>query len=149
MTYRPIARADRAEYLAMAHDFYASEAVLHAVPDSHFEETFAELMRSDVYAQAYILETNGQTIGYALLAKSFSQEAGGVVLWIEELYIKPPYRACGYGSRFLREFLGSLPPQVKRVRLEAERENDRAVRLYESLGFTFLDYDQMVIDRSI
>ena len=76
-----------------------------------------------------------------------AQEAGGVAIWIEELYIKPSYRACGYGSRFLREFLGSLPPQVKRVRLEAERENDRAVRLYESLGFTFLDYDQMVIER--
>lgn len=149
MTYRLITLADRAEYLAMAHDFYASEAVLHAVPDSHFEETFEELMRSDAYAQAYVLETSGQTIGYALLAKTFSQEAGGVVLWIEELYIKPSHRACGYGSRFLREFLASLPPQVKRVRLEAERENDRAVRLYESLGFTFLDYDQMVIDRSI
>ncbi len=147
MTYRPISRADHAEYLAMAHDFYASDAVLHAVPDRHFEETFEELMRSDAYAQAYILETNGHIIGYALLAKTFSQEAGGVVLWIEELYIKPPYRAHGYGSRFLREFLASLPSSIKRVRLEAERENDRAVRLYESLGFTFLDYDQMVIER--
>ena len=38
-------------------------------------------------------------------------------------------------------------PQVKRFRLEVTRSNEGAVRLYEKLGFSFLEYDQMVLDR--
>ena len=33
-----------------------------------------------------------------------------------------------------------------RFRLEVERENEGAVRLYESLGFRFFEYDQMVLE---
>ena len=45
------------------------------------------------------------------------------------------------------ELLASLPADIKRVRLEAERANTDAVRLYRSFGFDFLEYDQMVLDR--
>ena len=38
-------------------------------------------------------------------------------------------------------------PEVRRFRLEVTRSNEKAVRLYERLGFTFLDYDQMILDR--
>ena len=38
-------------------------------------------------------------------------------------------------------------PGVRRFRLEVTRSNEKAVRLYERLGFTFLDYDQMILDR--
>ena len=36
---------------------------------------------------------------------------------------------------------------VRRFRLEVTKKNQRAARLYERLGFQFLDYDQMTLDR--
>ena len=39
--------------------------------------TFNELMNSETYAQCYIFEKDEKRAGYALLAKTFSQEAGG------------------------------------------------------------------------
>ncbi len=147
MAYRPIRETDREEYLQMAAAFYATDAVIRPIPQEHMQATFAELMCSDTYAAAYILEENGETVGYALLAKTFSQEAGGLVVWVEELYVKPPYRGRGIGSQFLRNLIAEPPAGTKRIRLEVEKENEAAVRLYHSLGFDWLAYDQMVLEK--
>ena len=147
VAYRPIASSDREDYLRMAHTFYHSDAVLHPVPDAHFELTFDEMMRSDTYARGYILECDGQTAGYALLAVTFSQEAGGLTWWVEELYVQDAFRGKGLGSSFLKELAVTAPPEVKRIRLEVEDDNTRAVKLYRSLGFEALEYGQMVLER--
>jgi len=129
----------------MATAFYYSDAVLHPVPETYLEATFNEMMRSDVYALGQICECDGQIVGYALFAKTFSQEAGGLVLWVEELYVKEEFRGKGIGSRYLAELIRTLPEDIKRIRLETEPGNDRAVKLYQSLGFTFFDYGQMFL----
>ena len=84
---RPITSADRAQYITLCKEFYSGDAVLHPVPEDYFQRTFDALMEHTPYASAYIIEQDGKTAGYALLARSFSQEAGGMVTWIEELYI--------------------------------------------------------------
>ena len=146
--WRPLAMTDREVYRTLATAFYNTDAVIKPIPLSHIDATFEELMRRDTYTSAYVCDVDGAVRGYALLAKTFSQEAGGQVLWIEELYLTKEYRYQGLGRRFFEALLASLPPEIKRVRLEVEKENEGAVRLYESLGFSFLEYDQMVLERS-
>ncbi len=141
---RKIVKEDRASYLKMAKEFYSSEAVDHSLPESYFSETFQELMRSDCYADAYILECGNKTAGYALLAKTFSQEAGGMVLWIEELYVMPDDRGRGLGHEFFLYLKNNLCRGVKRIRLEVESSNTRAISLYRKLGFEDLPYLQMI-----
>ena len=143
---RKIREEDRASYVKMAKEFYSSEAVDHSLPENYFLETFRELMRSDRYAAAYILEYENKTAGYALLAKTFSQEAGGMVLWIEELYIMPEYRCRGLGHEFFSYLKDNLCNNVKRLRLEAESSNTKAISLYKRLGFEDLPYSQMIKD---
>lgn len=146
LTIRPIRKDDRSVYLKMAAEFYATDAVLLHVGEEHLASTFSELMRSDDYAICYIFELDGEIAGYSLLAKTYSQEAGGMVLWIEEIYVSPMFRGQGIGKAFFDFLIKSKPSDVKRLRLEVERENEGAVRLYKSFGFDFLDYDQMIID---
>ena len=140
---RAIKPADKAVYLEMAKEFYSTDAVISPVAEENFSTTFDEMMKSDRYAVGYIFELDGKTVGYALLAKTFSQEAGGMVIWIEELYIKDGFRSKGLGSEFFR-FLESTYGGIKRFRLEVEKENTGAVRLYEKQGFSFFAYDQMI-----
>ena len=147
MAFRAITPSDRDDYLRMAYAFYHSAAVLHPVPDAHFEATFEEMMRSPDYARGYILECDDNVAGYALLAVTFSQEAGGLTWWVEELYVEETYRGKGLGSGFLKELIVAAPPEVKRIRLEVEEDNTRAVKLYRSLGLEPLDYGQMVLER--
>lgn len=141
---RNIRPSDREVYLRMVADFYRSPGVLHPIPAAHAERTFDELMRSTAYAEAFIFEHEGRIAGYGLLAKTFSQEAGGAVVWIEELYVAPEYRGAGLGRDFLRFVRREV--HAARYRLEAERGNVRAVALYEREGFRPLAYDNYCLD---
>ena len=69
---------DRDIYIEMAREFYHSDAVLHPIPDEYFVRTVEEAIRSDAYAEIFLFECGGETAGYGLTAKTFSQEAGGM-----------------------------------------------------------------------
>ena len=53
---------DKELYMQFTDAFYHSEAVLHPVPDSHREATWAELMRSNDYAECFFIDKDGLTI---------------------------------------------------------------------------------------
>lgn len=141
---RKFSENDRKLYLEMAGEFYHSDAVLHPVPDSYLEKTAEEALASDAYVQIYLIEYEGEAAGYALTAKTFSQEAGGYVIWIEELYIREQYRSKGLGREFFQYLEENKGEGTARLRLEVEEDNKRAVSLYERLGYRVLDYVQMI-----
>ena len=141
---RKMTEKDREIYIRMAEEFYDSDAVLHHIPHENFEKTADEALRSDAYAEIYLLEYEGETAGYGLTARTFSQEAGGQVLWIEELYIREAFRSRGLGREFFSYIEEKNRGQIARLRLEVEEENIRAISLYERLGYKVLDYRQMV-----
>lgn len=141
---RPLIKEDKNIFLILAKAFYSSPAVAHTVPTKHHIATFEELMRSNTYAECYMIESGGKAVGYALLAKTFSQEAGGLVVWIEELFLLPEYRNKGLGTEFFKFLKETIEPHVARIRLEVEPENIDAIRLYKQMGFDILPYQQMV-----
>ena len=141
---RRINRSDREQYLQMAHDFYHSDAVLHAVPDAYFVRAFDEMMRSEEYLTGLIFEAEGKTAGYALLVNTWSQEAGGKAVWIDEIYVLPEYRGRGIAKDFFAQLKQLVP--AARYRLEIEPDNARAEALYRSVGFEALGYKQLVMD---
>lgn len=143
---RKVEEADRATYTELVHEFYHSEAVIAPVPAENVTRMFNELMRSDDYAEAYLAEYDGAPAGFVLLAKTFSQEAGGMVLWLEELYIRSTYRGMGIGSQFFSFLCDHYGDRVKRIRLEVDVENEDARRLYYRWGFEDFPYEQMLLE---
>jgi len=140
---RRLEQKDRDVYLSMAHDFYAGDAVDHPVPDAFLEATFEELMQGTPYAECWIFEEDGTVQGYALLAKTWSQEAGGLTVWIEELYVQPAFQGRGIGQEFFRFLKENVQPA--RFRLETEPHNDRAKALYMRQGFRPLHYESFIL----
>lgn len=132
----------------MATDFYSSPAVLHKVNGENFERTFDRLMEGSPFIRCLFFkdENSGETLGYALLAFSYSNEAGGDVVWVDELYVKSRYRGKGIGNSFF-DFLSNEYKGFARFRLEIEPGNQSAKRLYNRIGFKTLEYEQMVKDR--
>lgn len=141
---RSVEPKDKGVYLELVRAFYQSEAVLHSIPDEYIENTWNELMSSSDYVKAYILERDNQVAGYALLSFTFSQEVGGKVAWLEELFMLPEFRGQGLGKEFFAFMEANVESKVSRIRLEVEPDNERAKRLYESLGYEDLPYVQMV-----
>ena len=141
--FRTAGADDRDAFLDMSREFYASDAVLHDVVPAFHEKAFAELLRSGTYLTCYIFTCGNQTAGYALLSKMFSREFGGMVVWIEEAYVRPAFQGRGVGGTFFRWLRENVPAAA--YRLEVEPSNVRARRLYARLGFSELPYVQMVI----
>lgn len=145
MTIRKIKKEDKLLYTEMARDFYSSPAVLENIPEDNILNSFELFLSGTPYGDAFIFEENGQTVGYGVLAYTHSQEAGGRVVWIEEIYIKEDFRGKGFGSVFL-EFVKENVP-ARRYRLETEPENTRAAALYRRHGFEHFKYVNYKLDR--
>ena len=141
MNIRLIKETDKTEYLKMADDFYSTDAVYKKVPTGHFEKAFSELMRSNERIEAYILEMGENVAGYILLAKFYSQEAGGETVWFDEIYVKEEYRKKGLATKAMTEIMEKY--KASSFRLEIEPENEGAIRLYERMGFKMIPYGEM------
>lgn len=147
MTVRRPGPGDREEVLAMMTEFYSTDAVLRTVPRSNFEKTWAFLLSDGGRAvDAYLAEQDGKTVGYALLSLGWSNEAGGLTVWLEEIYVRPEFRGAGTGKQLIARAFQDYGERAVRFRLETEESNSGARRLYRSLGFHDLPYLQMVRD---
>ncbi|MCH3917273.1 MAG: GNAT family N-acetyltransferase [Spirochaetia bacterium] len=140
---RKIGLQDRDAYLAMSKAFYRSDAVLHTIPEEHFQTTFKHIIADSPYVEGYIFEDAGKTIGYVLLSFTYSNEAGGLVLLIEEVYILPEFQGQGLGAEFLTFLESTYHDKVVLMRLEVEKSNKTALHLYQKLGFTKVAYLQL------
>lgn len=141
---RKLRKDDHDVFVEMGKEFYSSEAVLHSIDEGCHEAAFEELMRSDIYLECFIFEIDSKTAGYALLDKMYSREVGGLVVWVEELYVRSEFRCHGIGNSFFNYLEKNVP--ATRYRLEIEPDNLRARALYERRGYKILGYSQMYKD---
>lgn len=134
---------DREDYIRFSTEFYNSSAVDKPVPREHFEQGFDEMMRSDVYMQGYMLVCDGNNVGYCVTMKTYSVEAGGITIWIDELFVLEEYRSKGLGRELFKYIEENGDKKLRRIRLEVELENGRAISLYKKMGFEPAPYDGM------
>ena len=134
---------DREDYIRFSTEFYNSSAVDKPVPREHSEQGFDEMMRSDVYVQGYMLVCDGNNVGYCVTMKTYSVEAGGITIWIDELFVLEEYRSKGLGRELFKYIEENGDKKLRRIRLEVELENGRAISLYKKMGFEPAPYDGM------
>ena len=138
---RNMTEADRSAVTEMMRVFYASPAVLSNGSEEIFSSDIDACVGDSPYLDGYVFERNGEILGYGMIAKSFSTEFGKPCMWIEDIYLKPQHRGEGIGSCFF-DFIENRYKNCI-FRLEVEKENERAVKVYEKCGFSELPYMEM------
>lgn len=141
MHIRKMERQDKGRVIEMMGVFYASPAVLSNGSAEIFEADVEHCIGDCPYLAGYVFEEQGQLLGYAMVAKSFSTEFGKPCIWIEDLYIQEEHRGQGIGTAFLQFIEKTYPDSV--YRLEVEAENERAVKVYQKCGFAVIPYMEM------
>ena len=147
ITFRNFVKEDRESFFVMVKKFYAPPAVLHFPSDEVMLSAFDAAIEMPEFVKGYLFECDGKPAGYAMVSLKFETEVGGLAAWIEELFVEEEFRGKGIGSRFFEFLAEEFKGKIKRIRLEAGEDNLDAIRLYKRLGFEFLDYRQMVIDK--
>ena len=105
------------------------------------EEKFQEaLFGEKPMAEALVGELKDEPVAFALFFHNFSTFAGKPGLYLEDLYVKPPYRSRGFGKAFLRHLARiALERGCARFEWTVLDWNEPAIRAYDSIAAASLD----------
>jgi ribosomal protein S18 acetylase RimI-like enzyme len=99
-------------------------------------ETLSPLLGTSPLGVIWLIEAAGQPVGYVALTFGYSIEFGGRDAFVDELYIEPEHRGKGLGTEALRITTSRAKALgIHALHLEVGHANERARRIYESLGF--------------
>jgi ribosomal protein S18 acetylase RimI-like enzyme len=107
------------------------------VHPQNIRTTLHALRREPFRGRAVVLEIESRVSGYALLIAFWSNELGGHICEVDELFVVPERRSQGHGKSLFDGILqGRLWPRpIAGIALGVTPDNVRARRLYERLGF--------------
>jgi ribosomal protein S18 acetylase RimI-like enzyme len=136
--WRPAVSKDDDAIVEMSLALYADDpAVTVAAPQVRV--TLATFREELVRGRALVLDADGEHAGYAFLVSFYSNELGGEICTIDELYIGPAWRSRGYATMLVASLAGGgeglWPRKPVALELEVGPANVRALALYERLGF--------------
>jgi GNAT superfamily N-acetyltransferase len=87
--------------------------------------------------EVLIIECNGLLAGYSIIFRFWSNEYGGLLIGIDELYINKQFRNYGVAKSFIHSLINDEKrnPLFAGIELESHPSNEAANKLYASLGF--------------
>lgn len=115
-------------------EFYALEHIRFEEPAAR--RALRQLFDNPSFGTAHVIGVGDAAAGYVVLTFGFSLEFRGRYAFVDELYLRESYRGTGVGKKSL-EFVEALcrSEGIEAVRLEVERQNERARALYRRAGY--------------
>lgn len=137
MNYRTMSGTHHLDdVVAMMTELYREDhAASGAVDHANFARTVKSLRDHPERGRVVLFEDQGSLHGYALLIPYWSNEFGGTILFIDELFVIQASRNRGIGRGFIHMIEQTRPFHATAIFLEVSVSNIRARKLYESLGF--------------
>jgi ribosomal protein S18 acetylase RimI-like enzyme len=135
--WRLACESDDASVVEMCLGLHREDSGASVVDEGQMRRTLATLRREPWRGRVVVLDVGQQVVGYALLVSYWSNELGGEVCAVDELYVNPDFRDRGHGASLFEELeRGDLwPGPVAALALGTTPGDTRARRLYERLGF--------------
>ncbi len=106
------------------------------IPVSATEKNLQEALFQDPKGpEALVAEEDHILIGYLIFYQTFSGSSGKRGVYIEDVYIKEPYRKKGYGTLFFKE-VAKIAKARKCGRLfwSVFNWNENAIKFYQKIG---------------
>jgi len=135
ITYLPYHPKYKAELCAMVKSLYLDDHEGPTMTDDKIERTISFLDQHPDNGRIVMLLSGDEVIGYSIVTYYWSNEYGGLVLFIDELYIKEAFRGKSIGSNFIKHLLAAESATCKVAQIEVFPSNTRALGLYTKIGF--------------
>jgi len=136
--WRAATVSDEGRIVEMCRALYAEDPSPMVVSEEQTRNTLSILLGEPSRGRAVVLEADRTVAGYALLISFWSNELGGEIIVIDELYVTPAFRNQGYARQLLRFLAGQnslWPGRAVALELEVTPQNTRAAAIYTGLGF--------------
>ena len=124
---------DVPELVELMMDFYAEAGF--PLPPEAAARTFAALLGDPRLGRVWMMEADGEAAGYAVLTVSYSMEYGGLRGFVDDLFVRPPFRGRGLATEALVELRDTAEALgVRALLVEVGPKNDTARRVYKRVG---------------
>jgi GNAT superfamily N-acetyltransferase len=123
------------DVLRMMGELYETDQPGLNVNPEKFPLTIDRLLAEPSRGRIVLPMQDAAPCGYALLIPFWSNEWGGTVLLLDELFVLEEFRGRGIGKAFLALLERERPFDAIVLALEVSPRNTRARALYESMGF--------------
>jgi GNAT superfamily N-acetyltransferase len=103
-------------------------------------EAFALLLADERLGQVWFIQAGSQDVGHVVVTFCYSMEYGGLIAFVDDLFVQPAFRRAGLGAAALaevREFCKTRG--VRAILVETGRDNAAAQALYQRVGFVNTD----------
>jgi ribosomal protein S18 acetylase RimI-like enzyme len=138
-TWRHATSLDDEALVALSAQLYIEDPSSEAVPIENMRRTLETFRAQPVRGRALALvRESGAVVGYALLVSFWSNELGGELVEVDELYVAQEARNLGLASELLTELHDGTrlwAPRPVALLLQVTKTNERAKALYSRLGF--------------
>ena len=135
---RPAGIEDISLLVTLMAEFYAESAT--PLDTNRAAEAFAVLLGNDRLGKVWLIQAGKEDAGYVVITFSYSMEFGGQNAFVDDLFIREPFRGRGLGTAALKELRAyCLEQGVRALHLETGRDNAAAQALYRRAGFKVTD----------
>ncbi len=119
-------------------EFYAESG--YPLNRRRAEVAFSELLAGPALGHVWLIEAQPGPVGYLVLTLGYSMEFGGRDAFVDDLFIRPPFRGSGLGRLALSEVRAACAKRgIRALPLEVGRDNTAAQSLYRQAGFVETD----------
>lgn len=132
---RPALPADQPALEQMVLALYAEDSAGEPMDVGKVRRTLAVLGERPDKGRVRLIEHAGERVGYLILVDFWSNEYGGDLVTIDELYLCPAWRGRGIGRAVVERLLRELGPDAVGLQLEVSPSNPAAAAFYRALGF--------------
>ncbi len=133
--FREFQPADTSELTEMVFALYAEDIYGEPMNPSKILQTIDFMVANPNSGRIIVFEADQLVVGYSILVSFWSNEFGGLLLYVDELFVKKAFRNQKIGARFF-DYLASAKHIVhKGVFLEVSTENVKAAKFYLDNGF--------------
>jgi GNAT superfamily N-acetyltransferase len=125
------------DVLRMMHALYdgGGDVDEHAARD-RFPSTIDRLLAEPWRGRIVLFAQPDGVCGYSILVPYWSNEFGGILLFVDELFVDAKMRGQGVAQAFFTFLDQTRPFEAVALALEVTPRNKRARALYERLGFS-------------
>lgn len=139
MKIRPAQRQEVGIVLQLIHDLAVYEKAPNEVEATE-KELLETIFTSDPKVFCDLVEVDGEIAGMAIWFLNYSTWQGKHGIYLEDLFIKPEFRGCGYGKALLKHLAKICDDKgYGRFQWWVLDWNSPAIEFYRSLGAVAMD----------
>ena len=141
---RKASPADVRRLVALMSAFYAEGG--YPLNQRRAAEGFTALLADERLGQVWFIQADAQDVGHVVVTLCFSMEYGGLVAFVDDLFVKPAFRRAGLGAAALTELRAFCAKRgVRALFVETGQENVAAQALYRRVGFVMTNRQLLML----